>query len=104
MKRTSVFLAAVALGVGAHFVAPGAQTQPMSFFITSAGPGQGANLGGLAGADRHCQSLAAAVGAGGRSRRRSSPRLVSSNGPGRLDSCSTASGSWARSRRWSSAR
>ena len=36
----------------------------MSFFITSAGPGDGANLGGLAGADRHCQNLAAAVGAG----------------------------------------
>jgi hypothetical protein len=36
----------------------------MNFFITSAGPGNGANLGGLAGADRHCQTLAAAVGAG----------------------------------------
>jgi hypothetical protein len=38
----------------------------MSFFITSAGPGDGANLGGLSGADAHCQSLAAAVGAGDR--------------------------------------
>jgi hypothetical protein len=38
----------------------------MSFFITSAGPGNGANLGGLAGADKHCQTLAAAVGAGNR--------------------------------------
>ena len=38
----------------------------MSFFVTSAGPGNGANLGGLAGADRHCQTLAAAVGAGNR--------------------------------------
>ena len=38
----------------------------MSFFITSAGPGDGANLGGLAGADRHCQTLAAAVGMGAR--------------------------------------
>lgn len=37
-----------------------------SFFVTSAGPGQGADLGGLAGADRHCQSLAAAAGAGNR--------------------------------------
>lgn len=36
----------------------------MSFFITSVGPGNGANLGGLEGADRHCQSLAAAAGAG----------------------------------------
>ena len=37
---------------------------PMGFFITSSGPGNGADLGGLSGADAHCQSLAAAVGAG----------------------------------------
>ncbi|MCY4601660.1 MAG: lectin [Acidobacteria bacterium] len=36
----------------------------MSFFITSEGLGDGANLGGLEGADAHCQSLAAAVGSG----------------------------------------
>jgi hypothetical protein len=36
----------------------------MSFFITSAGPGDGGNLGGLTGADAHCQQLAAEVGAG----------------------------------------
>lgn len=36
----------------------------MSFFITSAGPGNGAALGGLEGADQHCQMLAEAVGAG----------------------------------------
>src|SRR5437867_12410398 len=41
------------------------QTSPnISFFITSAGSGNGANLGGLAGADAICQRLAAAVGAG----------------------------------------
>lgn len=39
---------------------------PMGFFITSAGPGNGANLGGLAGADAHCQKLATTVGAGAR--------------------------------------
>ena len=45
----------------------GAQTPPpMSFFITSAPIGKGGNLGGLAGADAHCQTLAAAAGAGGR--------------------------------------
>lgn len=38
----------------------------MSFFITSAGPGNGADLGGLEGADRHCQQLAQAAGAGDR--------------------------------------
>ncbi len=39
---------------------------PMSFFVTSTGSGQGANLGGLAGADAHCQKLASAAGAGSR--------------------------------------
>ena len=38
----------------------------MTFFITSAGPGKGADLGGLEGADRHCQTLAQAAGAGGK--------------------------------------
>jgi len=42
------------------------QSSAMTFFITSAGPGNGANLGGLAGADRHCQRLAEAVGTGNR--------------------------------------
>lgn len=37
---------------------------PFSFFVTSTGAGKGADLGGLAGADAHCQKLAAAVGAG----------------------------------------
>jgi len=37
---------------------------PMSFFVTSVGKGDGANLGGLAGADQHCQRLAQANGAG----------------------------------------
>lgn len=41
-----------------------AQDTSMSFFITGAGPGDGANLGGLEGADAHCQKLADAAGAG----------------------------------------
>jgi hypothetical protein len=45
---------------------PQAPPQPMGFFVTSVGPGDGANLGGLAGADKHCQTLAAAAGAGSR--------------------------------------
>lgn len=40
--------------------------QDMSFFITSAGPGDGANLGGLAGADKHCSTLAEAAGVKGK--------------------------------------
>jgi len=47
------------LGGGAQ-----AQQSGMTFFITSVGSGKGADLGGLAGADKHCQSLAAAAGAG----------------------------------------
>jgi hypothetical protein len=43
-----------------------AQQGSLSFFITSTGSGDGANLGGLAGADAHCQKLAAAAGAGSR--------------------------------------
>ena len=41
-----------------------APPEPMSFFITSVGKGDGANLGGLGGADAHCQMLAEAVGRG----------------------------------------
>jgi hypothetical protein len=41
-------------------------SEKMSFFITSAGSGNGAALGGLKGADQHCQSLAKAAGAGGK--------------------------------------
>ncbi len=38
----------------------------MTFFVTSVGPGKGGDLGGLAGADAYCQSLAATAGAGGK--------------------------------------
>ena len=43
-----------------------AQPREMTFFVTSVGLGDGANLGGLAGADAHCQRLATAAGAGNR--------------------------------------
>src|SRR5665811_485817 len=41
-----------------------AQQANMSFFVTSVGPGKGADLGGIAGGDKHCQELAQAAGAG----------------------------------------
>lgn len=41
-----------------------AQQADMTFFVTSVGSGKGADLGGLEGADKHCQTLAAAAGAG----------------------------------------
>jgi hypothetical protein len=61
MRWSMVALAAMSLGLCA-----GAQAQQenMSFFITSTGPGNGADLGGLEGADAYCQQLADAVGAG----------------------------------------
>ncbi len=43
-----------------------AQQSSVTFFVTSVGSGKGADFGGLAGADRHCQALATAVGAGNR--------------------------------------
>jgi hypothetical protein len=56
----------LAAGLAVIALAPAqAQQQNMTFFVTSHGPGQGANLGGLAGADKHCQDLATAAGAGG---------------------------------------
>ena len=61
--RTTAWIALITLGftVGVH-----AQQDTMTFFITSVGPGKGADLGGIEGADRHCQSLAQATGAGAR--------------------------------------
>ena len=63
MRRAFGSLACVAI-MTVTAVPAAAQDESMSFFITSQGPGDGANLGGLAGADAHCQALAAAVGAG----------------------------------------
>jgi len=61
---TSVIVGLCALAAGpAHAQQP----QSMSFFVSSVGSGMGGNLGGLAGADKHCQALAAKVGAGNRS-------------------------------------
>jgi hypothetical protein len=64
MRNTMLATAALmALGLSGSVEA---QQADMTFFITSAGPGKGGDLGGLAGADAHCQSLAQAVGAGGK--------------------------------------
>jgi len=59
--RVSVIISTALLAVG---VATGvsAQQNPMTFFITSAGKGNGADLGGLDGADAHCAALAKAAG------------------------------------------
>jgi hypothetical protein len=69
MKKIQPVIAAIVLTIVGSFLtslaqqpAPQAPPQPMSFFITSAGSGHGANLGGLAGADKICQTLATAAG------------------------------------------
>jgi hypothetical protein len=64
---TRCFLVATVVSLALHStVGVQAQQTAMTFFITSVGSGKGADLGGLAGADRHCQALALAVGAGNR--------------------------------------
>ena len=65
----SLHLALLSAGIGLAGALPPAAAQQaadMSFFVTSAGSGKGADLGGLAGADALCQQLAGAAGAGGR--------------------------------------
>ena len=60
MLRLSILAGVAIIGAG---VAQ-AQQANMTFFITSAGSGKGGDLGGIAGADAHCQALAQSVGAG----------------------------------------
>ena len=55
-----------------------AQQSNMTFFVTSVGPGKGADLGGLAGADQHCQRLASSVGAAGKTGPARGPLLETS--------------------------
>ena len=62
MLRITDSLALLALVTITAAPTPAGTAEPMSFFLTSAGPGDGANVGGLAGADKHCQTLAAAAG------------------------------------------
>jgi hypothetical protein len=59
----SIPLLAVFALIGTGLTAPvEAQQDTMSFFVTSVGKGNGADLGGVAGADAHCQALAQAAG------------------------------------------
>ena len=70
MKNATPSLLALALlllaGAPAAMAQDAAADTSMSFFLTSAGPGSGADLGSLEGADAHCQTLAEAAGAGNR--------------------------------------
>ena len=92
--QSSMLAVAVLLSLSQSAPAQQADAESMSFFVTSAGPGNGADLGGLEGADRHCQQLAEAAGASGGTwraylstqadgGRRSTPAIASARGRGR---------------------
>jgi hypothetical protein len=66
ITRSSILASAAVLALALSGTAQAQQAADMSFFVTSAPIGKGGDLGGLAGADAHCQQLAAAVGAGGK--------------------------------------
>ena len=85
MRRTPLALV-LALGTAALIAACAGmggtgRDSGMSFFVTSANPGRGADFGGLAGADRHCQALATAAGAGHKTWR----AYLSTTGPGAVN-------------------
>ena len=94
-KKLSLSLAAAAAMLA--FALPGASAQdnPMSFFVTSAGPGKGGDLGGLEGADAHCQALAEAAGAGGKTWR----AYLSTSGEGAVNARDRiGSGPWVNAK------
>ncbi len=68
MKRLMIVFSVIVAALLLLSDTPNSQEQKseMSFFITSVGSGKGGDLGGLAGADKHCQALAEAAGAGNR--------------------------------------
>ena len=70
MQKTRLIIGATVLSILAgsalYFTQQVEEQNPMSFFVTSVGLGDGANFGGLEGADAHCQILATAAGSGGK--------------------------------------
>src|SRR5438067_9906433 len=67
VTRLSILASGVVLSLGlaaGAYAQQAPQSPNMTFFVTSAGSGKGGDLGGLEGADRHCQTLGAAAGAG----------------------------------------
>jgi hypothetical protein len=76
-KLCLAILAAIALLLPGWAADGQAQQSEMTFFVTSAGAGKGGDLGGLAGADKICQTLAQAAGAGGKTWR----AYLSTQGP-----------------------
>ena len=96
-KRSTMTVTVAVSALVLSGLSTGAQQQSdeppeMGFFITSVGIGDGGNLGGLAGADAHCQALADAAGGGGRTWR----AYLSTQGAGAVDARDRiGSGPWA---------
>jgi hypothetical protein len=66
MKKSLLFTSIALITAATTFTTLNSQENEMSFFITSVGSGDGANIGGLAGADAHCATLASAAGSRGK--------------------------------------
>lgn len=66
MKKSLMFTSIALITAATTFTTINSQENEMSFFITSVGSGDGANIGGLAGADAHCAALAEAAGSSGK--------------------------------------
>lgn len=66
MKKSLLLTTAALITAAVTITTINSQENELSFFITSVGSGDGANLGGLAGADAHCASLATAAGSRGK--------------------------------------
>ena len=80
LKFAAIFtLVLAALGISGCV---DSQQNRMTFFVTSVGSGKGADLGGLAGADQHCQRLAQAAGAGNRTWRAYLSTTATATAPG----------------------
>ncbi len=100
MKYMRSVLAALALSItlGSYLALaqqPQQPQQPMSFFVTSVAKGTGANYGGIAGADAHCQALAKAAGRGDVTWR----AYLSTQGPGAVSARDRiGSGPWYNAR------
>ncbi|MFT4886646.1 MAG: hypothetical protein ACJAY7_000149 [Pseudohongiellaceae bacterium] len=66
MKKSLLLTSIALITAATTFTTINSQENEMSFFITSVGSGDGANIGGLAGADAHCAALASAAGSRGK--------------------------------------
>ncbi len=100
MSKRQYVIGAITLSVlGAYLMLAQNPAQnppmPMSFFVTSVGPGNGANLGGLNGADAYCQKLATAAGAANKTWH----AYLSTQGPGAVNARDRiGSGPWANAK------